>query len=146
MVNKPKLEVIELNLGMDVSEYTKKPPIAPMTEAKAQALQENSMLEQNAINRVKDAKKTEEDKRKAAAEKIYNELVLLAERSEGLTTTDILRLAEIDDHVGLMVRLHRIVRERGDLWKIHKGKKAGQTIYRLRPGTWGDLNATDKTK
>lgn len=141
MSTKPKLEVIELSLGIDATLMTQKQPLNDTTVAKAGALKEHYLTEKRALDRVRNSKKEEDEKKRIAAEKVYDKLAELAPNNGGLTTPEILQIAENDDHVGIMVRLSKYVKERGSLWKVQKGKKNNQTIYRFKLSQQGSATS-----
>ena len=126
-----KLEVIELNLGIDPENLTKKPPISPATQQRIDQFAQQKTAEQAAIIKYKQKKQEEEKLKEEAATKVYK--ALSETPNNGLTIDDLIKIAETPDIISVMVRLRNMIKKRGNLWKIQKGKHNGKSVYRFTP-------------
>lgn len=127
---KQKIEIIELNLGIDPN-LGVKPTINPQTESRIEHLKERQTQEQENITAYLDKKKQEEQSREEGVEKVYK--ILSSDPNTGLNSAELLIVANSADIVGTMVRLRNLIRKRGDLWAIRKNKIADKTVYRFKP-------------
>lgn len=133
MNTKPKVEVIELNLGVDPSELLQTPSVSQQSQERIAYLMELSAKEMEGINKIKQKEQEEALRKDEGTDRLYRRLVELAAEQTGLTTPELMQIAGSDDHVGTMVRLHNYIKKRGGLWEIVKSKAGGRTTYRVRP-------------
>lgn len=126
-----KLEVIELNLGVDPESLTKKPSLSPATQQRITEFTQQKQQEHDAIIRYQQKKQKEEKCKEEAAIKVYK--ALSETTGNGLTVDELLEISQTPDIISLMVRLRKLIKQRGNLWDIKKGKRNGKSIYRFMP-------------
>ena len=127
-----KLEVIELDLGVSPGDLTKKVPIAPATQQRIDQLVQHEKTEHDAIVKYKQKKQLEEKQKEEAVTKIYKALAADSPNRD-FSVDELLQIAQYTDIIGLMLRLRHHIKDRGNLWKLQKGKRNGKTTYRFMP-------------
>lgn len=133
MAQKPKIEVIELDLGIDLSQITTKPKIKPATKQKIEKKIESRKREVAAIKSFKERKDTEKRKKGKIIEEIYKKMTKLAANNQGLDQDTLLKLTDSTNLISVMFKLRKLIQERGDLWIIQKFRRKGKITYRFKP-------------
>lgn len=133
MDKKTKTEIIELDLGVDPTELLQTPSVSAQSQERIAYLMELGAKEAEAINKLRDKKREETTKKDEGIDRLFRKLIELASEKKGLSTPELMTIADSDDHVSTMVRLHNFIKKRGGLWGIVKSKAGGRTSYRIIP-------------
>lgn len=142
-MNKPrqKLQVIDLNLGIDPQEITKKPEITPSTIEKANRIIAFDAQEHAALQRIREQKAKEEQAKEDGIERVYKALIAAATEQKGVLATELIAIAGSADLSSVILRLRNYAKKRGDLWQITKHRENKQTVYRMEPTKKEDSDA-----
>lgn len=130
---KRKLEIIELNLGIDPDEVLRPIPIEPDTKQRITETVKLAKLEQDAINKLKAKKKDKEQKQLDVITRCYRILHNSAKKNATVPAQRLLEISQTDNLSGLMTRIRNYIKKRGAHYKIKKRKVKGQTHYTLTP-------------
>lgn len=130
---KPKLQVIDLNLGIDPQEITKKPEITPSTIEKADRIIAFDAQEFAALKRIREQKAKEEQAKEDGVERAYKALVAAATEQKSVLATELVAIAGSTDLSSVILRLRNYTKKRGYLWQITKHRENKQTVYRMEP-------------
>jgi hypothetical protein len=130
---KPKLQIVDLELGIDPQEATKKIEIPPETIAKAEKINNFDKQEYAALEAIRAKKQAEEQAREEGIDRAFKALATAAEEKQGVAATELVVLAGSTDLSGVMLRLRNYIKKRGDLWMISKHRENKQTVYYMEP-------------
>ena len=130
-MSKKKLDIIELNLGEDVSDLTATPPINSETQENINKKIRLAKQETDAIQRVKN-KRNEQQKQKEDIINTCFKLLLETTENDGKISAD--KIKEIIGEMNLssvILMIKNLIKKRGNLWHIKKFTKNKKNYYKF---------------
>jgi hypothetical protein len=129
-MSKKPLEVVDLLLGIDSDKLSTKPELSTKTQTNINAHDETKLREKEEDDRAKEKIKEAEQNIIKQTTECFNKLL-----DAGNTGIDSLTLQAIcggKNMLSISGRLSNLIKKRGGLWKLHKRKLGGKTIYCLK--------------
>ena len=127
-MTRKKLEVVELNLGLDVDSLGKH-VIHDDTRKRIDRTLNLAQKEKEALDKIRIKK---QDKGKIV-EKCYQEFVKHQVLDLSISADDLKKISGEQNLSGLMLRLRNHIKKSDNLWKLHKYQRKGKTLYKLIP-------------
>jgi len=126
--NKPKINIIEINLGIEAN--TIKESIQPETEQKINKIVENSVKEKEAIQQIK----VTLDQVKIAFNILYSKMeqTKMDPNQNFITSKELLSQTKVISLSMLVQSINRYLnKEKNNIWKLRKKIIKGETTYFL---------------
>ena len=121
---KKKIEIINLELGIEPTKLTIPPVLNQETANKIDELIQNEVKEQNVEQ--KEQKIIEQQQKEDITDKCLH--LLLESRGNGIPSEELVKLSN-NNLSSLILRLNNLIKKRGALWKIKKKRVQGKTFY-----------------
>lgn len=130
-MGKKKLDVVELELGVDVTDVTARPKLHPETEENIARRIRLAKQETDAIKRLHEKRDKERQDKEKATEQCFRLLLDANKKGEKVPVAKLITKAGDMTLSTLILRLNNLIKKRGELWKIKKTQSKKKMYYHL---------------
>lgn len=128
-MEKKKLEIIELNLGISADIDDK--DISPETQENIDREIRLSKRKTDTLKRIKDKREKEQSQKQKIIDKCYKLLLRANEKNEKVSAVTLVKNSGDLSLSTLIQSINRYSKQRGGLWKIKKSQIKGKSYYTL---------------
>jgi molecular chaperone DnaK (HSP70) len=132
-MSKKKLEIIDLELGIDVSDLTATPPISPETQEQIDLKIRLAKQETDAIKRVKAKREKQQNQKDSIIEQCFKTLLEANDKDEKVPLEEIQKISGDMKLSSVVLMINNLIKKRGNLWCLIKSTKNKKKYYHLVP-------------
>jgi hypothetical protein len=141
-----KLEIVELNLGVDPHQSAREAQPAEATKEKIEKAYTHAVKEREAIDRIKERKQNEEAEKEAVVADLIKKLIDATSNNAGLSgpeVSEIIAKSPIKiDLSSLILRIKNTLKK-SDLWELNRKQLNKNSYYYLTPTKKESVDVSD---
>lgn len=129
---KKKIEVVELNLGVDL-EPVEPDSVHPDTRKKINQKIRLADMEKQAMDQVRQKRQKQQEQKQSAVEQAYQTLQQAYKDNQLVELQQLQQISDTDRFSSFILRLNNYIKKRGGIWKLRKKTKNKIKYYYLTP-------------